>query len=165
MEDFYPALFREIGRPNIILDLACGLHPFALPWMGLAPETEYYAMDVDHRLISLANDFFVRMGRSPTAGCRDILVSPPDRKADVVFLLKSIPCLEQQEKGIGARLLRGLHARYAVVSFPVRTLGGRDKGMRRHYERLVTRMVDELGLPVHKMAYPTEIFYICPMPK
>ncbi len=161
LEDFYGALFREIGRPGVILDLACGLSPFALPWMGLGPETEYRAVDLDHRLISVVNDFLGRAGRSPTALCGDILTSPPEGGADVVFLLKAVPCLEQQEKGAGGRLLRGLRARWAVVSFPARTLGGRDKGMGLHYDRFMARTVEELGIVARKMAYPSEVFYVC----
>ena len=160
LEDCYSALFREIGRPNTVLDLACGLDPFALPWMSLAPETPYYAFDIDYRLISAINDFFVRTGRLPTATCKDILVSLPDLKADVAFLLKSIPCLEQQEKGVSARLLRSLGARYVVASFPAQTLGGKDKGMYGHYDRFIVRIADELGISMHKMIYPNETFYI-----
>lgn len=161
MEDFFPALFREVGRPGSILDLACGLNPFALPWMGLGLETEYWALDVDGRLIAAINDFLAHIGRPPGASCRDLLVSPLDEDADVAFLLKTIPCLEQQERGAGLRLLRGLRARYAVVSFPGRSLGGRDKGMGQHYDRIMMGMAEELGAPVHKMAYPGETFYIC----
>ena len=161
--DFYGALFREIGRPGSILDLACGLSPFALPWMGLASETEYRAVDLDHRLISAVNDFLGRMGRPPTALCGDILTSPPEGRADVVFLLKAVPCLEQQEKGAGGRLLRGLRARWAVVSFPARTLGGRDRGMGQYYDRFMARTVGELGIAARKMEYPNEVFYVCDM--
>ena len=80
---------------------------------------------------------------------------------DVVFLLKSLPCLEQQEKGFGARLLREANARFAVISFPARSIGGRDKGMVRHYERFMKKMAGELGLSVSKHVYPTETFYAC----
>lgn len=159
--DLYGALFREIGRPDSIMDLACGLSPFALPWMGLAPETEYRAVDLDRRLISVVNDFLRRVGRPPTALCGDILTSLPEGRADVAFLLKAVPCLEQQEKGAGGRLLGGLRARWAVVSFPARTLGGRERGMEQHYDRFMARMAEEGGIVARKVAYPSEVFYVC----
>jgi len=41
LEELYSRIFAETGVPNRVLDLACGLHPFGLPWMGL-PETATY---------------------------------------------------------------------------------------------------------------------------
>lgn len=160
MAGFYRDLFEEIGQPRTLLDLACGLHPFALPWMGLDRAVRYVAYDIDHRLVGAANDFFRCVGHGPGAVCRDILVSGPDLEADVVFLFKSVPCLEQQMKGATGDLLRRLRADYVVVSFPVRTLGGREKGMAQHYDALMDRMVDDLKVPVRKMAYPVETFYV-----
>lgn len=161
LKEVYLVLFREMGAPGSILDLACGLNPFALPWMGLGPETTYRAWDVDGRLIAAINDFLTHLGRPPAAVCRDLLVSTPDEPVDVVFLFKTIPCLEQQEKGASVRLLRCLRARYAVVSFPARTLGGRDKGMASHYDRFMMEMIRELGITTVKISYPNEIFYVC----
>ena len=78
-----------------------------------------------------------------------------------MFLFKTIPCLEQQEKGAGVRLLRSLRARCAVVSFPARTLGGRDKGMALHYDQFMAEMIRELGISMNKIPYPNEVFYVC----
>ena len=52
---------------------------------------------------------------------------PPEASADMVLLLKAIPCLEQEEPGAGKRLLRSLDAPVVVVSFPARSLGPRYK--------------------------------------
>ncbi len=161
LDSCFSDLFRETGEPTSILDLACGLNPFALPWMGVSPNMSYFAWDVDKRLISATNEFFIRTGRPPTAEFLDVLASPLDLRVDVVFLLKSLPFLEQQEKWFGARLLREANARFAVISFPARSIGGRDKGMVRHYERFMEKMTGELGLSVSKHVYPTETFYAC----
>ena len=161
LDSCFPDLFGETGEPTSILDLACGLNPFSLPWMGVSPDMSYFAWDVDKRLISATNDFFLRTGRAPTAEFRDVLASPLDLRVDVVFLLKSLPCLEQQEKGFGSRLLREANARYAVISFPARSIGGKDKGMVLHYERFMEKVTGGLGISVSKRVYPTEIFYAC----
>jgi len=160
MGDLYPHLFREIGQPDSLLDMACGLNPFALPWMGLPPQTRYVAWDIDGRLVSLIRGFLTRVGQAQKAVCRDVLVSSADLRADVAFLFKTIPCLEQQEKGAGVALLRRVRADVVVVSFPTQSLGGREKGMAQQYERTMVRIVDELKLPVRKMTYPGEIFYV-----
>ena len=160
VEDVYARVFSEIGTPRSILDLACGLNPFALPWMGLPEDAHYHAFDIDRALIAAINRFLGQIGRAGSAHCQDILVAVPQEEADVALLLKTVPCLEQQEKGASARVLRQLRVRHAVVSFPTRSLGGRDKGMLDHYDGFMQRLLDELGRASRRIAFTTEVFYV-----
>jgi 16S rRNA (guanine(1405)-N(7))-methyltransferase len=160
IERLYSELFSATGEPDTILDLACGLNPFALPWMSLAPDAQYFCFDIDQVLIGAINEFLGRVGRPPTAACADILVSPPEAEADVALLLKTSPCLEQQEQGATQRILTELPARHVVVSFPTRALGGRQKGMRQHYGRFMARLLGRLCRPARKLVYPSETLYV-----
>ncbi|MCZ6631828.1 MAG: hypothetical protein O7G87_00355 [bacterium] len=160
MGDFYADLFIEIGRPRKIVDLACGLHPFAFPWMGLDAQTVYCACDIDLQLVGCLSDFFRRIGQPAKIEARDLLVDVPDWDADVVFLLKALPCLEQQEKQVGRILLDRLQAAVVVVSFPTRSLGGSEKGMVKHYETVMGRIAKDLGTPMRKMSFSNELFYL-----
>jgi 16S rRNA (guanine(1405)-N(7))-methyltransferase len=160
MADFYADLFAEIGRPRKIVDLACGLHPFAFPFMGLDVQTVYYACDIDLRLVACLSDFFRRIGQPAEIKARDLLVDAPDWDADVVFLLKALPCLEQQEKQLGRILLDRLQSEVIVVSFPARSLGGYEKGMEEHYETVMGRIAEDLGAPIRKMSFSDELFYL-----
>ena len=160
LDRFYSDLFERIGRPRSLLDLACGLHPFALPWMGLGPQVDYYACDIDLRVTASLRRFFSRVGQCAEAVCQDILVDLPNREVDVAFLLKTLPCLEQQEKGVGLELLRQLRASCLVVSFPNQSLGGRRKGMAEHYDAVMARILDHLQAKVHRMAYAEETIYV-----
>ena len=66
-EQLYPQLFdeRAIGHPiRRVLDLGCGLHPFALPWMGLSRDVEYRAYDIDRRLLAAIERFFACAGQA-----------------------------------------------------------------------------------------------------
>jgi 16S rRNA (guanine(1405)-N(7))-methyltransferase len=148
--------------PRRILDLGCGLHPFALPWMGLAPDVEYDACDLDECLIGLVSLFLRRAGQPGLARTWDLLSAPPDGawRADVIFLLKALPCLEQQECGAARRVLRSCDAPLVVVSFPARSLGGREKGMRVHYSELMTEITHSLDVTPHTITFPTETFYL-----
>jgi len=159
LEDAFPKLLDRIRPVEVILDLACGLMPFALPWMALSPNVRYVPVDINQGLTGLVNLFFQRIGHPQTAACRDILVSPPDIQTDAVFLLKTLPCLEQQEKGSALRLLRKLRTRCALISFPTRSLCGRGKGMPHHYGAFMAGLIRELGVLAERFAYPTEIFY------
>ncbi len=160
LAEFYPPIFDIVGQPTSILDLACGLNPFALPWMTLQQDVRYRAFDIDVRLIDTINGFFARLDRPPPAECLDVLGLLPDMDADLVLLLKSVPCLEQQEKGACERLLRELRYRYAAVSFPVETLSGRRKGMRGYYERFLNGVIGQLGLTAETLDFPTETVYV-----
>lgn len=160
LDEVFPALFDKIGAPARVFDLAAGLNPFALPWMRLPPGASYQSFDIDRRLVDITNHFFRQIGRIPAAQCRDVLVAPPQAQADAAFLFKTLPSLEQQEKGAGLRLLRGLRVRHAVVSFPARAIGGRDKGMAAHYHHYTTRLTRELGASFERLVFPGEIFYV-----
>jgi 16S rRNA (guanine(1405)-N(7))-methyltransferase len=160
LETLYPALFAVTGVPGRLLDLGCGLHPFALPWMGLPPHTEYHAWEIDARMVDLANRLLGVLRRRGAAVCRDVLAEAPAEGADVAFLLKMIPCLEQQERGCGTRLLRGLNAAFVVVSFPTRTIGGRDKGMSSRYAAAMERILSDLPWPATRIQHVQETFFV-----
>lgn len=160
MEEAYAEMFRRTGTPRVLVDVACGLNPFAFPWMGLPREVTYHALDIDGRIVSAADAFFARLGMEHSAACSDVLVSVPNVEADVALLLKTLPGLERQEKGAGARVLKELRARHVVVSFPVGSLGGRKKGMHAHYRGEMSRLADGLGVSVEEIAFPGETFYV-----
>jgi len=160
MEQAYAEVFRRTGQPKVILDLACGLNPFAFPWMGLPRDVTYHACDIDSRIMSAVDAFFVRVGVDHDAVWGDVLVSAPEVEADVAFLLKTVPCLERQEKGAAVRVLQEIRARHVVVSFPAQSLGGRDKGMHEHYGEDMKGIADELGVSADELAYPSETFYL-----
>ena len=92
--------------------------------------------------------------------CRDVLVSEPTDEADVVFLLKTLPCLEQQEKGSSARLLGALRAPFVVASFPNESLGGRGKGMPAHYAAIIEKIASGIFGQVVRIAHEPETFYV-----
>ena len=164
LEEAYLVLADATGPLTRVLDVACGLNPFALPWLDLPRDAVYLANDIDSRLVAAVNRFLARLGRAPTAECRDVLVDPPDMEVDLALLLKTAPCLERQEKGAVLRLLRRLRARHVVVSFPLQSLGGRNKDMRRHYGRFMDGLLDELGVMARQLEFATEVFYVfrCP---
>jgi 16S rRNA (guanine(1405)-N(7))-methyltransferase len=164
LAQFYLDLFQEIVKPGKILDLACGLNPFAIPWMNLGPEVGYYAYDIDIRLVDMINTFFNYWGGTCKAGCLDLLVSVPAMTADVAFLFKTLPCLEQQEKGASEKILSSLNTRYIVISFPNKSLTGKSKGMEQHYHAFAMDLLRQRNLEFYQLKYPTEIFYVIKNP-
>jgi 16S rRNA (guanine(1405)-N(7))-methyltransferase len=162
MNQFYADLFSKIGKPKRVVDFACGLNPFSVQWMELEPEAEYTAYDIDTRLISIINTFFIYLDRPYRAECTDILVTIPGIEADVVFLLKTLPCLEQQEKGVSEKIIKTLKAKYIVISFPSESLTGKEKGMEDYYNRFILEILERLSLSLDyfRLDYSNEIFYV-----
>jgi 16S rRNA (guanine(1405)-N(7))-methyltransferase len=164
LDQFYPAVFAVTGVPASVLDLACGLHPFGLPWMDLPHGARYLACETDRRLVDLLNRFFSLLGVRARAEWRDVLAQPVRRAADLAFLTKAVPCLEQQEAGSSVRLLQSIDARHLVVSFPTQTLGGKQKGMRQHYARTMEAVLARLDRASERLDWPTELVYILTRP-
>jgi 16S rRNA (guanine(1405)-N(7))-methyltransferase len=75
-------------------------------------------------------------------------------------VLKAIPCLEQIDKSAGRRLLDGLKAKHMVVSFPVASLGGRNKGMAANYEARFWELAEGREWSVKKMLFKSELVFV-----
>ena len=146
------------GPPRSVVDLGCGLGAFALPWMGLPREAAYLPIDIDTCLADLTNRLLALLGRPPTARCLDLLGDDPLPEADVALLLKVLPCLERQERGAAASVLARIRCRAAVISYPLASLGGHERGMRASYDRAIRELLPSGSLD--ELAYPGEVFYV-----
>ena len=160
LDRFYPALWAITGRPGAILDLGCGLNPLALPWMDLGSDARYVALDIDAARIEFVNRTLALAGRVPLARCQDVLTHPPQDEADLALLLKMSPSLEQQEAGATLRLLELTRAPFVVVSFAVKSLGGREKGMLDHYRRQFSGWVEGRPWAAEQLVFDTELVFI-----
>ena len=160
LDQFYSRIFQITGRPGSILDLGCGLNPVALPWMGLTPGSRYTALEIDAGGVEFVNRYLQLAGLEPLARRQDVLVDPPVGPADVALLLKTSSTLERQEKGSTVRLVETLKAPFVVVSFAVKSLGGREKGMPAHYRREFQAMAEGRPWQVEELAFDTELVFV-----
>ena len=90
----------------------------------------------------------------------DVIHACPTQRADVAFLLKAIPCLEQLDPLAGKRLLETIRADHLVVSFPAASLGGRSKGMVTNYESHFVDMVGDKPWSIERFVFPTELVFL-----
>jgi 16S rRNA (guanine(1405)-N(7))-methyltransferase len=167
LDTFYAETLAGRGPFHRVLDLACGLNPLTIPWQPLADGADYLACDIYSDLTAFLNGAFTLPGPfsrvHARATTRDILTDLPTEDADLVLLLKAIPCLEQVDRDAGARLLRAIRAPLILVSYPLRTLGGRGVGMERTYDAqfraLLARVGDE-DWKVTRHVFATELAYL-----
>ncbi|MFQ6041286.1 MAG: 16S rRNA methyltransferase, partial [Candidatus Poribacteria bacterium] len=141
LEKFYESIFDVTGQPQIVIDIACGLNPLTIPWMGLEETAQYFACDIDENTVDFIRRYLKLTGLKSMALVQDAIVQPPTLEADVALLFKTIPCLEQQEKGCSIRLIEALQAKHIVISFPVKSVGGKSKGMPANYERMLYDLI------------------------
>lgn len=160
LDSFYSEIFQRLPPVNAVLDVACGLHPLARSWMPLPPETPYAACDIFADQIDFLNAFFGMMGYAGSAVQRNALHNMDAPSADIAFLLKTLPCLEQIESGAGERLLHRIDAPILVVSFPSHSLAGRNKGMAQHYAAYFATLIEGTGWQVEPLTFPSEQVYI-----
>jgi len=160
LEEFYTTIFAELPQIQSVLDLACGLNPLALPWMPLAPDAAYYACDIYTDMIAFLNSYLELMPVKGEAWACDVVTEPPNQKVDLALLLKIIPCLEQVDKDAGVRLLDAIDAGFLLVSFPVHSLGGKEKGMLEHYEDGFNEMVAGRNWDVKRFVFDMELAFL-----
>jgi len=159
LEEFYRRIFATIGRPARILDVACGLNPFAFPWMGLSNMVEYNASDLHHPRVELINHYFRLQGLQPLARVQDVLVRPPEETAEVAFLFKEAHRIEQRQKGANLPLWQALKVRYILVSLPLESLSGKHNLMERQ-RHLVQQVTQGQPWHVSEMIFKNEIIFV-----
>lgn len=159
MEHFYEQIFNQTGMPATILDLACGLNPFSLPWMHLPPSSSYYAFDLHQPRVSLINRFLKHMQRPELAVCSDILVDPPQVGADVAFFFKEAHRFEQRQRGSNRSFWLSLPVKTLVVSLPSISLSGRHDKISQH-QRLVVDAIGNFDWPMTEIRIGSELIFI-----
>ncbi|HLI91042.1 MAG TPA: hypothetical protein VKV37_20290 [Ktedonobacteraceae bacterium] len=160
LDEFYSALLADLRPVRSVLDIACGLNPLAIPWMPLEEGAEYYACDIYQGMMDFLARFTALTNVRGHAQTCDVLRSCPDQRADVAFLLKAIPCLEQIDKQAGPRLLHAVNAHYLIVSFPARSLSGRHKGMIANYEAHFRALIAGERWSITRHEFATELVFV-----
>jgi 16S rRNA (guanine(1405)-N(7))-methyltransferase len=141
---FYRALFARVPPPKRILDAGCGLHPLALPWMGLSEGVAYCAFDIDEALAAFVRDALAGFGVAADVFAADLACPPALASADLALLLKTLPCLEAQQGSAAIEAIAALPAPVIAVSFPAHSLGGR-RGLRDHHAGRFERAASDRG--------------------
>ncbi len=158
LETFYSEIFELTGAPRVILDLACGLNPFALPWMSLPPGARYYAYDLHQPRVDLVNSFLAHFRQPGSAHHQDILVEPPLIEADMVFFFKEAHRFDQRERGVNRAFFSRLKTRWLLVSLPTVSLSGQ-RSMIAGDRRLVTEACAGREWQVSELIFATEIVF------
>jgi len=160
IEQFYAQTLHSLAPVHSILDVACGFNPLALPWMPVADDVRYDACDIFSDMVGFLDHFFRHFQVQGSTIVCDLSQSIPQQPVQLALLLKTLPCLEQLDKSLSARLLAELPADHLLVSFPVASLGGRGKGMRQNYEVHFLELTRDWRGTKQRFEFRTELVYL-----
>jgi len=146
VEEFYGFIGQHVNDIKTIMDLGCGFNPFSIPFLPSYELEAYYSYDIDMRTKDLINRFFAHLGLPPTAACADLAVDCPTEKVDLSLMCKLVPVLEAQAAGRGFKLARHLNTKYLVITYPLKSLSGREKGMGKNYAAQFEKAMAEMAL-------------------
>jgi len=160
INEFYDFIFKHIDG-GTILDVGCGYNPFSMPFMPLKPAA-YHAFDIDENAAPMINRFYNLYGtaRAYSYSCIDIITETPRQYADVAFLFKLLPVVENQKPWRGFELINELNAEKIIVTYPLKSLGGRAKGMDRHYPEVFESSLSDGFEIIGKKEFGNELVYV-----
>ena len=162
---FFPAIWELTGVPASLLDLGCGLGPLALPWMGLPSTTPINATDADTGVLRRVEAFLELVDQPHRTQNLDLSRATVDEAVDVALLLKLVTTLDRLDPDAATRLVRGLRAGHAVVSFTRQSLGGRSRGMERTYRQRMDRLASEVDAgEVREASVANELVFVMTLP-
>lgn len=160
LDEFYATTLGGLENIYVIRDLASGLNPLALPWLPFDAVREYHAYDIYGDMMAFVAEFLALMGVNGRAQTRDIISQPPIEPADLILIFKTLPVLEQVQKGAASHLLDSLDARYLLITFPAQSLSGRHKGMVQNYEEQFRGWIAGHDWQVARFEFATELAFL-----
>ncbi|MBD3313716.1 hypothetical protein GF345_04705, partial [Candidatus Woesearchaeota archaeon] len=153
-EEFYRRIFDITGKPDSIIDIACGLNPLSFEFMDLPKKTRYYALELNQNDADAINEFFSRWGIDGKAFKHDITKKPIRYKADIAFAFKIFDIIDNK---ITERILKELDVKWIAASFSTKTVGKKDMMFRRRAG--FQKMLRRLEMEYQTIEFPNEIVY------
>ena len=159
------AFYNEILRreqlcPRTAVDLACGTGSVTkiLSRRGY----DVTGVDIQNPAIELVNRMGAENGMPVRGKCADLLIpgSIPQEHFSLAIAFKLLPLLETQRTGAAAETLLAIDADYTAVSFPTRTLTGRNVGMEANYTRWMEAHLPAEREVVARFVETNELVYI-----
>ena len=149
MDALYAKIFGVTGAPQSILDLACGLNPV---YLTRRFSCRAGGVDISKSCVSLIDE-----GVWGDLLCENAV---PKERFHIALLFKILPLLERQKSGSAMAVMNRINAEYLVVSFPTRTLGGRNVGMEDNYSAWMEAHMPENRTVAARFATENELYYV-----
>lgn len=165
MREFYARIFEVTGIPQTLIDHGCGFMPLSLLYLNdpICSQIAYIGYDIDEEEIECIRGI-IASRKSHTGNIQvsvGDLVTDTYAHADVVFMLKLLPVLEQQlSENEVLTILQRQQYNYLVISYPTHSLGGKKKGMEHIYPDRFKAISEALGWKYSSFQIGDELVYI-----
>ena len=158
MDAMFSRIFELTGPPGPALDLACGINPLYLGARGVP----VVGIDISGEAVNALNAAASNYDLPIRAVCADLLCENaiPKERFHIALLFKILPLLERQRNGAAMAVMNAIDAEYLAVSFPTRTLGGRNVGMEEHYSEWMEVHLPASRTVAARFCADNELFYI-----
>lgn len=158
LDRFYEEIFSVVGKPKVILDIACALNPLTVPWMNLPTDVQYHAYDIHEERVKFLNHFFMLLGLPSLAKSQDVAFQFPEEDGDIAFFLKELHRFERDYDGRSLELLKSLKVHHLVISFPTISLHG-GRHLSQQYRAFFLDLIKSEGWPFTEIEFETELVF------
>lgn len=76
------------------------------------------------------------------------------------YCFKVLPLFEHQRRGCSLVILKKMRCQYLVVSYPTKSLSGKNKGMRDFYEGQFRNLIKDEPWSVNKLEFESELVFV-----
>jgi hypothetical protein len=154
----YQEIFKVTGKPEIIMDLGCGLNPLSAHYMGLK-KFKYIASDIDRNSLEIIREFFELSGFDGKTMVLDFQNEGDIQKlafipVDVCFMFKIL----EIDKRIAEDLITSVNSKFIIASFSTLSVSGKimSSPEREWFEKMLSR----LKYKFETFKTENELFYI-----
>lgn len=158
LDEFYQKIFSLTGKPESIVEPGCGLNSLTYFW--LPSPIKYFGFDVDMGQIDFLNSVLALAKTKNAKVCLGDVFVDSFKVAEMVLLLKVLPLFEHQVKGCSLSILKKMECKYLVVSFPTKSLSGKNKGMKEYYEQQFKDLIKSEHWSVKKLEFESELVFV-----
>ncbi|MCX6707505.1 MAG: hypothetical protein NT001_05195 [Candidatus Woesearchaeota archaeon] len=154
-EEFYKRMFEVTGKPESIIDIACGLNPMSFEMMNIPKKTRYIALELNQNDADNINQFFSIWKIDGEAFKHDITKEPIRYKADIAFAFKIFDIIDSK---IVERIIDELDVKWIAASFSTKTVSRSNMRFKRRAG--FQKMLRRLGLKYQTIDFENEIVYL-----
>ncbi|MCR4621267.1 MAG: hypothetical protein K5663_04225 [Clostridiales bacterium] len=156
LEEIYGRVFALTGTDGGVLDLACGLNPIYLGARGIGGVC---GIDISGRACAIVNEWAKACGWDISAKLDDVNSCAFPGTYRLALCMKLLSVLETDEKGTAEKLLFRVPAEFILVTFPTRSLSGRDVGMEKTYSDRFESLIEGKFVILDRFIMARELCY------
>lgn len=160
IDETYSFIAQYIDKDCVISDVGCGFSPLALPFLSNKP-AHYWAYEISQETVDLINLYFAKMHmENYRAEMLDAVNFSSPGHSDLLLAFKLLPLLQQQKKGRAVEFLMESYFEHAIVSFPIKSLSGKNKGMESFYSSFIESNLPPRISIIERKTINNELFYV-----